>query len=459
METSVFVVSDLHLGGAEGFQMCSHEGQQRLASFCEWVAAQVGQTRAIELVLAGDIVDFLSIEDKGGGAWSAFTADETEAVRKLDAIFASTDAVWQKLAACVQRGCTVTLMLGNHDVELSLPRVRRRFLQRLGPGTVDFIYDNQAYTRGQLLVEHGNRYEGWNVVDHDALRRLRSQVSRGVPVEDFPVQPGSLLVSRIMNKLKERYSWVDLIKPETSGVVPLLVALDAGLWRSFGRGIMEGARAAWRDRQFGRDGMPTDDRFISERTAPTAAAAEASKFPDEDIEQWLTANLADDTSQVGAVDALKEDVLFAAMRKWHEKDGRTFWVEREDQRYLNAAATLARRGYQVVVFGHTHHVKRVALADPSYATYFNTGTWADLIRIPPDTLDGEEAAARASFSRFFDDVRNNRVEALRRLIPTFARIDFDTRDGITSSDLFFFDAPEKTPRVDTAGVLARLTPA
>ena len=69
-------------------------------------------------------------------------------------------------------------MLGNHDIELSLPGTRQLLLDRLGPGRIDFTYDNEALTIGPVLIEHGNRFDAWNAVPHGALRRLRSQLSR-----------------------------------------------------------------------------------------------------------------------------------------------------------------------------------------------------------------------------------------------------------------------------------------
>lgn len=442
MDTSVFVISDLHLGGADGFQMCSAQGQARLAQFFAWVASQGGKGRRIELVIAGDIVDFLAEEDQTGGTWSAFTPDETAALRKLERILRAAQPVWDGLAACVASKCVVTLMLGNHDIELSLPRVRHRLLEQLGPGAVEFLYDNQAYTRGGLLIEHGNRYEGWNVVDHDALRRVRSQLSRGEVPDDFPVQPGSNLVVKVMNKLKQEYAWVDLLKPETSGVVPMLAALNAGLWRKAAPAILAGLGAAWREKQFGRDGMPTKDSYVS---------GEASQ-----IDEWVRTNIGDETTQIAGESSFETEAAFAALRAWGEKDGRSFWVEREDKRYLEAAGTLAQRGFEVVIFGHTHHVKRVALPNPSYATYLNTGTWADLIAVPPEVFDGDEMVARAKFGTFFTALKNNDIATIRRLLPTFARIDFDAKDAIVAKNVYFFDGPDNTPAVTTDAILHRV---
>jgi len=34
-------------------------------------------------------------------------------------------------------------MLGNHDIELALPGTRQLFLDRIGPGRIEFIYDKE----------------------------------------------------------------------------------------------------------------------------------------------------------------------------------------------------------------------------------------------------------------------------------------------------------------------------
>ena len=113
---------------------------------------------------------------------------------------------------------------------IGLPSVREALSRLLGlTGTERFryIYDNEAYVIGDVLIEHGNRYDGFNVVNHDALRELRSLQSRrqGLPeAEKFPAPTGSLLVSRIMNAIKTDYPFVDLLKPETEAAVPMMQA-------------------------------------------------------------------------------------------------------------------------------------------------------------------------------------------------------------------------------------------
>ena len=52
----------------------------------------------------------------------------------------------------------------------------------------------------------------------------------------------------------------------------------------------------------------------------------------------------------------------------------------EQPEWLRHAQALAEGGFRAVVFGHTHLAKQVPLAGG--AVYLNTGTWADLMRLP-----------------------------------------------------------------------------
>lgn len=80
----VYVISDLHLGGApgktgdpkdRGFRMMQQP--DRLADFIDELVAKPKSPSAIELVINGDFVDFLAEPDSEVGAptWKAFRAD------------------------------------------------------------------------------------------------------------------------------------------------------------------------------------------------------------------------------------------------------------------------------------------------------------------------------------------------------------------------------------------------
>jgi UDP-2,3-diacylglucosamine pyrophosphatase LpxH len=128
---SVYVISDLHLGGAypeppdpgkRGFRLCTHA--DAIARFVSSLIQNIGQKGSIELVLNGDTVDFLAECDEKPNSWSAFTAKPDRAVAKLKAIVKRDQEVFDRLKEFLEKGGRLTVLLGNHDAELSLPAVR-----------------------------------------------------------------------------------------------------------------------------------------------------------------------------------------------------------------------------------------------------------------------------------------------------------------------------------------------
>ena len=160
MQSDLYVISDLHFGGApagdggRGVEICPPATQAMLAAFIDRFSVRRAE-QDCRLVIAGDIVDFLAEEP-----FEAFTADPLAAQRKFQSILDNTKGVWDALARFVrERHGSLSLMLGNHDIELSLPGTRQMLLERLGPGRIDFSYDNEALNIGPVLIEHGNRFD------------------------------------------------------------------------------------------------------------------------------------------------------------------------------------------------------------------------------------------------------------------------------------------------------------
>ena len=238
---SVYIISDLHVGGAypkppepgkRGFRLCTHA--DAIASFINYLIQNIDRKGPIELVLNGDTIDFLAERDESPNSWSAFTAKPDRAVAKLEAIVERDKVVFDSLKEFLQKGGRLTVLLGNHDVELSLPSVRSAFRHALGVKAghaFDFLYDGEAYIVSDALIEHGNRYDAWNQIDYDALRRIRSLQSRRQEVPDayvFGAPAGSEMVASVINPIKLQYPFVDLLKPEQTAVVPMLLALEPG---------------------------------------------------------------------------------------------------------------------------------------------------------------------------------------------------------------------------------------
>jgi UDP-2,3-diacylglucosamine pyrophosphatase LpxH len=442
MDKTLIVISDMHLGGAApdanspGFQICSAEGQKLLADFLGWIAEEHRPTSPIHLVVNGDSVDFLAEEP-----FAAFTADQLAAEEKLKAIIGRTRPIWDAFRAVVAAGVEVTFTLGNHDLELALPRPRQLLRETLGPGRVDLVFDNSAVVVGDVLIEHGNRYDGWNAVRHDALRRIRSAVSRGETAEEFPLPPGSVLVINVMNQLKQEFRFIDLLKPEQEAVLPMIAAFKPAAIPELRRiaGLLwQANRVPYRD-----DGTPDDPDMIAAR-APAAAT------PTSDVESRTAAALItadrlardpsfdpDEISMAGVAKGILDrwraktqkaerlalvDTVYEALQSWLGADFKAFNTDYEQANYLKAVRTSAQHKFSAVLYGHTHLAKRFAI-EGTETVYINTGTWADLMAVPRAVLSGSDMSeAKRQLGVFLDDLAGNRLDRWKQVLPTFARL-------------------------------------
>lgn len=483
----VYLVSDLHLGGMQpttadpddrGFRICTHG--RELARF---VSALAGKPARVEIIVNGDMVDFLAEEDDGGG-WTPFTADEQAAADKLDRIIDRDRELFDAFGEFLQRGHRLTLLLGNHDIELSLPAVRRRLAGRLGIDArhdFHFIYDGEAYVVGRALIEHGNRYDPFNVVDYDGLRRLRSTLSRHQALPDahaFDAPAGSYMVAQVINPIKTDYRLIDLLKPETGAAIPVLMALEPGYRSILTRVAALGLKA--RKHRLASAAMPSFAGDISSEggdawtpggfasdissagTAPDPLAAVLREAMQGDADLLLDGNPAapdfvedistretvDRTlglarmlvSSSGASVASRLPALLAAVRCLQNdtsfaRDAECF------TEYLDAARDLAGGGFDYVIFGHTHLARDITLSGG--ARYLNSGTWADLIRFPSEILAGPERQALDALRAFVEDMGTGRLKAWTSFIPTYVKLTVGGGGEVRDVTLCDYTSPDR----------------
>ena len=506
---SVFIISDLHLGGAypvppdpkkRGFRLCTHA--DAIVNFVEQRTkdAKLGTT---EIVLNGDTVDFLAEVDQAGAGkattWASFTADPLTAVAKFRAIVARDKAVFDSFGPFLDAGGRLTVLLGNHDVELSLPAVRRELRKALGVKPhhdFEFLFDGEAYIVGDALIEHGNRYDAWNQIDYDALRHIRSFQSRGLPVPPeyaFTPPAGSDMVTSVINAVKEQYAFVDLLKPETAAVAPILLALEPGyrtriatIAMLFDRKLSHGLVTATTP-AFGGDVRSDEDMDTipgMDTASPAGAGSRGKPKParkagskqDEGLKDALRsalggeadAFLQDIDAQIAEIDPssqLGRDVsagdvasqifgfaallfgrtsqpyqkrlpaLLKAMRGLQNTD--TFNPDKETAtEYFDAAVALARDGgVRHVVFGHTHLAKKVPLDD---GFYFNSGTWADVLQFPADILTSQ-ADATVTLESFIESMKAGDFDKWTPFRPTYVRLDIGENGKVARADLVRFE--------------------
>jgi UDP-2,3-diacylglucosamine pyrophosphatase LpxH len=484
----LFVISDLHLGGHPhvtnvdeplGSQIC--HSYQELTNFINWVRTQANGDGSVELVVNGDIVDFL-MEDNYGGASSAspWSADEALVLKKLQLIIERTRSngtygPFEAMAALLKDGQCLTFLLGNHDVELSLPAVRRYLEQQMqGRGHFRFIYDGEAYVRGDLLIEHGNRYDPWNIVDHSALRQERSLLSRGLGKRmqqrvsgAFVPPPGSFMVINVINEIKHRYRFVDLLKPETEAVLPILLAVHSNLQHVLAAALQMYSQS---DNEFLSAAEPMLDGQLSARGSTGEVSLEASLrrvlgdeapslFPVETgqgeelgvADAWrslqeLSANIGtflDDAQGLFADKAVaaRDELLRVALAAWRGKLSRD--ESKEVTPYRDAVQELANEGgFNCVVFGHTHLRKQETIeVNGRSVTYINTGTWTDTMQIPLDLLE-PGAAARTGFRNFVNDLKENRLDRYLERCLSYADIQLE-QECVVVAELRSFPLPSK----------------
>src|SRR5262245_22052771 len=163
----VHVISDLHMGGPQGFQILKET--PRLANFIRWVAGQRPGER-VALILNGDVIDTLAENIAGYIAID----DAVSTVQRImnDGSFGQ---VWDALAHFVkQDGRRLVIVIGNHDIEMALPIVQRQVLARiagqdaLARSRVEFSTMGAGYTcavgNSRIYCIHGNEVDVWNYV-------------------------------------------------------------------------------------------------------------------------------------------------------------------------------------------------------------------------------------------------------------------------------------------------------
>ena len=393
----VAVISDLHIGGIEGFQIFGQGAL--LAAFIEHL--RQNSPVASALVINGDMVDFLA--EPGARAF-----DPDGAIGKLDRIFTDKNftPVWDALRKYVKtRDLIITL--GNHDIELALPWVRRHLLGLLTGGDaaalshVSFAFDGSGFActvgDARLLCLHGNEVDTWNVTDYEKIRRIGCDLSQGRSVDEWTPNAGTKLVIDVMNQIKRKHAFIDLLKPEKQAAVRVLLVLDPDQ-RTNLRAVAEVAsKRVWDGVRRAVGWLSADEE--DDAAAPDALAQIVGKVETKiDAEKLLdhAESLFRDTHPVDLVFGQQSqqlgwwDALAAVLsrREPHEialeaikevADDTSFDVEHDDADF-RLIDELAGAGCDIVVAGHTH-LARTLDRGGGRGRYFNSGTWASLMRL------------------------------------------------------------------------------
>lgn len=434
----IYVISDIHMGGQPGFQILKEV--ERLGKFINHVATTRPDER-VALVLNGDVIDSLAEDINGYVATRGAT-------QMMEGIYTEFEPVWNGFAHLVrQSGRQLIFVTGNHDIEMALPGVERSIRSHIAGddpalnGRITFATHGAGYTcqvgGARVFCTHGNEVDDWNIVDYGALSELGNALNAGRDIhrDDWTPNAGTRLVVDVMNKIKRQYPFVDLLKPETKIVVPILLVLAPDLVKCLDfesalkivRGKIRGSfetrgllGAEEDDLNAVSDPEAAADLALDEllggklRSLVTSASGIASTDPDDmllEAEQSLRGEDAqsdfgeDEVGTLGwfgmAIDRLrgvdKTDALRVALLDWL-KDDSTFDIGRRDETFEKISARVAPE-IDYIVTGHTHLERAIEAGPARY--YYNCGTWIRLIRFPVGLLNDKGA-----FSRVFEVLKS-----------------------------------------------------
>jgi hypothetical protein len=304
-----------------------------------------------------------------------------------------------------------------------------------------WVDDGRAYRAGGVLIEHGNRYDGANINDWNSLRTLHSAQSRcEEPPADlqFIISAGSEIVTHVVNPLKPRYPFIDLIQPQNALLALLLLAFEPELSWDIPK-IARALKGQRRQRE-NLAGMPPGQTYavsasVPETQAPALAAQLKAAFG-ADYEALMSPSSAEqvgardwlqvylDSRQQSLAELLRQGIPLPEQRLRRIRaamhglvSNELFALSADDGAYGHAAKRLRTNGAaEVVVMGHTHLARHHGPADK--AAYINTGTWADLISVPDEVL-ADSAQGNRQLEAFLRSLIDNSQRWFR---PTYADI-------------------------------------
>lgn len=378
------IVSDLHLGAGyfdAGNFMEDFVKDNEFAAFLGGFRAESeAQNTDFELIIAGDMVEFLQVPAIASFSPRAmyppedfYPATEEASVIKINLVIQGHPTFFAALRDWLRPAeprRTLTILKGNHDVNLHWPGVQERIRQAIGATgerapLLTFV--EQEISREGIYVEHGNQYA-------EKINRFDDFTAPYDPndPDELVTPPGSQFVIEFFNDVEHEKWWVDSIKPITAliwygfaldfdfaarvlvnflRVAPILIAgsLEAepsggiaaevdSLCRELSDGfrVHELGRRYNRDKTFRRQFHARVSRVLQAIEPPSAKAA-----------------------------AMPEPVTPLAKAQGIEEQLRT------DLRDV-AQEKIRQEGVRLVVFGHTH---RALCAPLDGGVYLNSGTW------------------------------------------------------------------------------------
>lgn len=453
---SLYVISDLHMGGKTGFQILRET--DRLANFINWVDEQQPGDH-IGLVLNGDVIDTLAEEDVNGYIAVDNAVDIVKRIIEDDAF----NGIWQALKNFVKdKNHTLIFILGNHDIELALPNVQRYIFDFLaGKKTeirsrIEFSTIGAGYTckvgESKVFCTHGNEVDSWNYIRYEDLSRLARRLNAGLTLNPSEWEPnaGTKMVKDVMNQVKKKYKWIDLLKPETNAAVGVLLALDPSQLKNItnlpsivgkkirgdfeadkrlsgegfqklepepnepvsfnqllGSNIMEGLRGISSSSSQSEDELLLIAEKSFKNQAPDPSPPKellgTGQLIWDKLTGWITGVGEDEALRRALLDWL-EDGETHDPAKQDDTFDKTYSLSNQDDTFKDVMKTVGSE-IDFIVTGHTHLARTIPLDGGRH--YFNCGTWIRLLGFKKAMLKNQE-----SFKEIYEILKDGGMDKI-----------------------------------------------
>jgi len=426
------ILSDLHLGIDTKTNFGKPAISQTLVQFLQELAQESEERRReVELILNGDIFDFLQIpgiDDETGEELNPidiyFDSSEATALKRLSYLAKTHAEIFTALANFIQIGPPkrrITLIKGDHDVQLYWPTVKSRLrdlLTATGQRSSLLLFAGEFINREDIYIEHGHQQAGKGGYYPDFIDpRHQDDHSQ------LYYAPNTIFQLNLLRETIPQPWLINSIKPTTTLIWYALswnFNLAVNILNQFLPEVSEPEVDQLREILSGSD----------TRRALAQRYANEIKFRQEFHYKLLhylnlTVPPQDNPTTKNILNLFPSDPLIIGQ------------AEQQHQRDLlrDAAELITQKNKaKVVIFGHTHYPSQESLS-PGYV-YINTGSWTHNYTVSP----------QASSSHLFADDLPTQFKKVEQRIP-YARIDYDEQGKPIIAQLLYITYQDKSFRL------------
>ncbi len=202
------VVSDLHIGVGRTLKTGQANSleeffyDEKFSEFIDYYTSGEYTDCEVELILNGDIFNFLQVDYRGH-----FLTVETQdmSLEKMQRIVEGHPVFFKTLKNFIKSGHQITYIVGNHDQAMLWPKIRE-YVNTIVGGSIR--YKNIVYYFDGIHIEHGHMYEIANRIDPKKFFLKRNIPE---PILNFPF--GSHFFVEFVLELKKLNPFVGKVRP------------------------------------------------------------------------------------------------------------------------------------------------------------------------------------------------------------------------------------------------------